>query len=113
MAIMAGNVYSNYPLAKDMAEERMDELEQDVFICKVNYHSGNEFVLRTKDEMMRDGDFLYHQMLPFKHKFTFRDNALREAKKFAKKLKKRVLIDRVTYTEKGYEKISHHILCLT
>ena len=108
---MAGNVYSNYSLAKNMAEERMGELEQDIFICKVNYHSGQEFVLRTKDEMMRLGDCLYHQQLPFRHKFNTWDNAVRESKKFRKKLKKKIRIDKITTEDKGYELFSHYALC--
>ena len=110
---MAGNVYSTYELAKDMAEERMVELEQDIFICHTKYRSGEEFVLKVKDEMMNCGDYLYVQKLPFNHRFKKRDNALRELKRFEVKLNKPVMIEKHTYEENGYIKFSHFSLCST
>ena len=113
MVNMAGNVYSTYDLAKVKAQERMIELEQDIFICSCEYKSGKEFVLKTRKEMMNGGSYLHIVLLPFNHKFKDKHNAVREADKFAKQLKKVVTIKRNTYEENGYSKFSHFSLCLT
>lgn len=110
---MAGNVYSTYELAKTMAQERMKELEQDIFICLCEFQSGNEFTLKIRGEMMNGGGYLYMLKLPFSHRFKNKKNAEREAARFSKKLDKRVKPKRYTYEENGYNKFSHFSLCST
>ena len=105
---MAGNVYSTYELAKKMAEERMRELEQDIFICSSKYQSGREFTLKTRDQVF--GDYLYAQMLPFIHHFKSKSNAEREAGVFASKIGKPVYFDKRTELVNGYNKIKHYYL---
>ena len=109
---MAGNVYSEYWLAREKATERMDELEHDIFLCKIKYKSGTEFVLKTRGELMLGGDFEDFIELPFKHKFKIKENAIRESYKFTEKLGKNVNWDRVTIRENGYNKTLHYKLCL-
>ena len=114
---MAGNVYSTYELAKAMAEERMTELEQDIFICQSSYKSGVEFTLKTKDELTCN-NYLYMLELPFKHRFKKKENAEREAGKFASKRGKPVYFDKKTSIEHGYTIIKYYYLthiekCLT
>ena len=113
---MAGNVYSTYEKAKYMAYERMKELEQDIFICHSAYKSGEEFVLKTRNEMSCTS-YLYMLELPFKHKFKNKKNAEREASTFASKRGKPVYFNKKINLINGYNKISHyyltHIECLT
>lgn len=110
---MAGNVYSTYELAKESAEERMNELEQDIFICSCKYNSSTEFVLKTINDMMTNADYLYAQKLPITHHFKLKKNAIREAERFSEELNRYVAIQRHTYEENGYNKFSHFTLCLT
>jgi len=110
---MTGSVYSTYELARDMAEDKMDELEEDIFICSCNYKSGKEFVLKTRGQMMTGGDYLHMVKLPFNHRFRNKHNVAREAERFSKELNKYVSIHRHTYEENGYDKFSHFTLCLT
>ena len=110
---MAGNVYSTYELAKEMAQERMKELEQDIFICSCKYKSGQEFVLKIRSEMMSGADYLYMLKIPFNHRFKNKHNVAREAERFSKELNNYVAIQRHTYEENGYNKFSHFTLCST
>ena len=110
---MAGNVYSTYELAREMAEERMKELEQDILICRTKFISGEEFTLKTRDEMMQCSDYLYMVQIPFNHHFKKRDNALRESRVFEEKLGKSVMIEKITYEQNGYTLTSHFALCST
>ena len=107
---MAGNVYSTYELAKEMAEERMRELEQDIFICRTKFKSGEEFTLKTRDEMMKCNSYLHVIGLPFRHRFKIKKNAEREASVFASKKGAPVYVKKKTYQEKGYTKTSHFYL---
>jgi len=108
---MAGNVYSTYELAKEKAEERMKELEQDIFICSSKFKSGEEFVLRPRSEMTTCNSYLHVIQIPFTFRFRDKLNALRESRVFEKKLGKPVMIERYTYEENGYNKFSHFQLC--
>lgn len=110
---MTGSVYSTYELAKDMAEDRMKELEQDIFICHTKYRSGEEFVLKIRDEMMNCSSYLYMQKLPFNHRFKNKHNVAREAERFSKEMGNYIAIERHTYEENGYNKFSHFSLCST
>jgi hypothetical protein len=106
---MVGNVYSNYELAKEMAEEKMREIEQDVFICHSKYQSGEEFVLKTRDQLSCNS-YLYMVSLPFKHRFANKQNAEREAGIFASKKGRPVYVKPRTYIQNGYKKIKHYYL---
>lgn len=110
---MAGNVYSTYDLAKEKAEERMKELETDIFICRTKFNSGEEYTLKTRDELISHASFIYMVQLPFHHRFANRDNAIREASIFEKKMDRKVMIEKHTYEENGYNIFSHYSLCLT
>lgn len=107
---MANNVYSTYELAKKMAEERQRELEQDIFICESRYLSGKEFTLKTRDQLMKCSDFLYMLPLPFRHHFSTKKAAEREADVFASKKGRPVYVKKKTKIENGYEKILHYYL---
>ena len=109
--IMAGNVYSSYELAKIMAEERMKELETDIFICRSKFKSGEEFILRPRSEMAECNSYLHVIQLPFNFRFRDKLHALRESKVFEQKTGKPVMIERHTYEENGYNKFSHFQLC--
>ena len=111
--MMAGNVYSTYELAKSMAQERMKELECDIFICPSNYKSGKEFILKVRGDMMDCATYLYMLELPFNHRFKNKHNVKREANRLSVKLDKKIIIKRHTFEENGYNKFSHFSLCST
>ena len=106
---MAGNVYSTYELAKEKAVERMDELEQDIFICKTEYLSGTEFTLKTQSEM-HCGSYLHVISLPFRHHFTTKANAEREASRFASRKGVPVYVLPKKELVNGYNKILYYYL---
>jgi len=106
---MVGNVYSTYELAKKKAYEKLRELEQDVFICGSKYKSGEEFTLRTRDELSC-GAYLYMLALPFKHRFNNKNNANREADIFASKEMKAVYVDKMIEKINGYDIIKYYYL---
>jgi len=115
---MANNVYSTYDLAKEMAQERQRELEQDIFICRSSYLSGEEFTLKTRDQLMKCSSYLYMLELPFRHHFKTKQSAEREADVFTSKKGRPVYVKKKTYEENGYIKTSHYYLtykepCLT
>lgn len=110
---MVGNVYSDYDLAFEKAHDKMNELEQDIFICKCEYKSGTEFVLKTRKELVSNGNFIYHLRLPFGHHFKVRENADREAMRFQDIMGKHINVMKHTYLENGYTKLSHYSLCST
>ena len=99
---MAGNVYSNYELAREMANERMQELETDIFICRSQFKSGEEFTLKTRYEMGRCTNYIYHLELPFRFHFKNKKNADRESEVFASKKGRPVYFNRKTNIESGY-----------
>lgn len=99
---MAGNVYSTYELAREMAHERMKELEQDIFICKSKFHSGEEFTLKTRGEMMKCNSYLHVISLPFRYHFTTKKNAQREASRFISEKGVPVYVDKKTEIVNGY-----------
>jgi len=107
---MTGRIFSTYELAREKANDRLKDVEQDIFICSCCYRSGQEFILKTRDELVRNGDFLYHLRLPFKHRFKIKENAEREAEKFASNSGKPVYVRKKTTTENGYVKILYYYL---
>lgn len=107
---MTGNVYSTYELARDKAQEKLKELEQDIFICSCSYKSGKEFVLKIRDEMMNGADYLHMVKLPFKHHFKSKSNAEREAEIFASKKGVPIYVGKKTDLVKGYNNIAHYFL---
>lgn len=114
---MANNVYSNYELARFKAEERMKELETDIFICESRYLSGREFVLKTREEL-KCNSYLYMRMLPFRHRFIDKDNAKREAEVYASRKGRPVYVNKKIVVQNGYDIIKYYYLtyiepCLT
>lgn len=113
---MANNVYSDYETAKEMAEEKMKELECDIFICKSKFQSGEEFTLKTIDEMSCS-TYLHIISLPFRHHFVLKKNAEREASKFISKKGVSVYVNKKTEIVNGYVTIKYYYLthkeCLT
>ena len=105
---MTGNVWSTYDLAKSKAEEKMDELECDIFICHSNYLSGEEFTLKTREEVF--GDYLYMVEIPFRHRFKTKPNADREAGIFATKKGRPVYVKKRRKIINGYNTIQHYYL---
>jgi hypothetical protein len=99
---MVGNVYSTYEIAHKMSEEKMNELEQDIFICLTKYPSGQEFTLKTRNEIMSCTDYVYQRSLPFRHHFATKANAEREASIFASKKGRPVYVRRKTDIQNGY-----------
>ena len=113
---MAGNVYSTYEMAKEMAEERQGELEQDIFICPSKYKSGNEFLLKTREQVF--GDYLYMLAIPFRHHYKDKQNAIREADMFVSKKGRPVYVKPKYEIQNGYKMTIYHYLtykepCLT
>lgn len=106
---MTGNVYSTYELAKSKAEEKIKEEEQDIFICKSSYKSGTEFVLKTRDQLTCN-TYLYMMSLPFRHHFTTKQNAEREASVFASKKGRPVYVKKKTEIQNGYTIIKYYYL---
>ena len=108
-----GIVYTTYELAKEKAIEMMEELEQDIFICSTKFPSGEEFVLKTCNELMHCTKWLYLQEVPIDHKFINKDNAINAGRKIREKQRKRfILVDTVRKRKNGYSNISHYELCL-
>ena len=105
---MAGNVYSTYEKAKEMAEDRQRELETDIFICPCKYKSGKEFVLKTRDQVF--GGYLYMLELPFRHHFKDKTNANREADIFTSKKGRPVYMKKKINIMNGYPVISYFYL---
>jgi len=106
---MVGNVYSTYDLAKEKAIDKMNELEQDVFICHSKYISGEEFTLKTRDELTCN-NYLYMVEIPFRHRFKDKSNAQREASIFASKKGRPVYIKPRRKIISGYDIIQHYYL---
>jgi len=105
---MAGNVYSTYELAKEMAEERQGELEQDIFICPCKYKSGKEFLLKTRCQVF--GDYLYMLAIPFRHHYKLKANAISEADMFRSKKGRPVYVKTKRKTINGYDTILYYYL---
>jgi len=109
---MVGNVYSTYELAREKAIDKMIELEQDIFICRCTYKSGEEFILKTRRQMLSGGDYLYVVKLPFDHMFKEERNAIREAGRFSQEMGKDITIEKHITKINGYPFLSHYSLCL-
>ena len=106
---MANNVYSTYEEAKAKAHERQKELERDIFICHTKYPSGEEFTLKTGDEVTC-GSYLYMLKLSFDHHFASRKNAEREANRIAGIEYKPVWVGKKIEKENGYQVIKYYYL---
>jgi len=103
-------VYSKYELAINAAQQRVDDLERDLYLCCVNYPSGCEFVL--KDKLPKGFSYIEKIDLPFNHNFRLQKNALREAYKFEAMMGITVKVERKTVKQNGYTRTSHYKLCL-
>ena len=107
-----GDVYSCLDTAKDMAQDRIESLETDIYICEVCYKSGKEYVFKTRDEIKFG--YLMCLQISINHKFLCKENAIREGGAMKKRLNKRfVFVDTIKQVDKGYETISHYKLCST
>jgi len=106
---MAGNVYSTYEMAKEKAQERLIELEQDIFICKSTYLSGEEFILKTRDDLTCR-THIYMVEVPFRHHFADKKNAEREASVFASKKGRPVYVKKKVEVKNGYPFTKYYYL---
>ena len=104
--------YSRLEAAKKALLEFFQIREQDVFIVHVKYPSGEEWSLRTRDELFsKDSPVIYgHQLPHFEHHFKDRDNALREANNQSQRLGIPITLERHIKMEKGYKVFSHYTL---
>ena len=85
--------------------------EQDLYLCHVRYPSGEEYVL--KPNLPEEFTCIECIRLPFHHKFKSAINAARAAEVFEKRMGRKVVIDRKTFMQNGYQQTSHFALCLT
>ena len=107
-----GDVYSCLQTAKNMAADRAEQLETDIYICEVGYHSGREYVFKTREQLKFGHLICLH--ISIHHKFKDKDNAIREGRAMKKRLGKRfIFVDTIKQVDKGYETISHYKLCST
>lgn len=105
-----GDVYSCLEVAQDMAHDRIEQLETDIYICEVSYHSGKEYVFKTRDEIKFGYLMCLH--ISINHHFVSKENAMREALAMKNRLKKKcIFVDTIKQVEKGYETISHYKIC--
>lgn len=104
--------YTSLDSAKNAIPRFCERHEQDIFVYHVTYQFGEEFSLRTRDEVLsEDSPNIVHKFyLPITHRFAGRDNVLREANIWQDRLNKNVTIDRHCCTEKGYKIFSHYTL---
>ena len=95
-------------MAKEMAEERQGELEQDIFICPSRYKSGREFLLKTRGQVF--GDYLYMLAIPFRHHYKNKANATREADMFRSKKGRPVYVKKKIKIINGYPFMDYYYL---
>ena len=111
---MENMIYTHESLdsAKEAIPDFCKRYEQDIFVYHVKYQFGEEFSLRTRDQVMNeDSPCIVHKFfLPITHHFSDRDNVLREADVWQDRLDKNITIDRHCCTEKGYKVFSHYTL---
>ena len=104
-------VFSNLELAIDNAQDVVDLIERDLYLCRVSYPSGEEYVL--KPHLPLGFTCLNCFRLNFKHHFKTKPSAERAAKIFGARMGVNIDVDTVTYKENNYDFISHYELCLT
>ena len=104
--------YESLDSAKDAIPDFCKKHEQDIFVYRVDYPFGDEYSLRTRDQVMSEEspNVVHKFYLPITHHFSDRDNVLREANIWQERLHQNVTIDRETRTEKGYKVFSHYTL---
>ncbi len=86
--------------------------EQDVFVMNIKCPYGEEFSLRTRDQILNEEseNISYKYYLPFEHCFINSDNAKREAGIWSQRLGKEITLDRHYKFKKGYKIFSHYTL---
>ncbi len=106
------NTHESLDSAKQAIPNFCKMYEQDIFVYHVKYQFGEEYSLRTRDQVMsEESPWIVHKFyLPITHHFSDRDNVLREANVWQDRLSKNVTIDRHCCTEKGYKVFSHYTL---
>ena len=104
-------VFSKYEIAIDMALDYVEREERDLYLCRVRYPSGEEFIL--KPSLPEGFTCIECIRVPFHHKFKSAVNAVHAAEAFEKRMGKKVIIDRMTFIQNGYKQTSHFALCLT
>lgn len=98
-------VYSNYELAVDEAREKVEEYECDLFLCKVCYPSGVEYVLKP---CLNDGfSYIEKYSLSISHKFTSEKKARAAADRLMKSGREQLGVRAVYKRVNGYNFISH------
>lgn len=110
--------YSTEEKAINAIPKFCQKKEQDCFVYRVVYTSGEEYSLRTRDGILNEESELivYKFYLPINHCFcegdkqTARDNAMREANVWAERLSKNITIDSHYKFERNYKIFSHYTL---
>ncbi|KKN09722.1 hypothetical protein LCGC14_1043740 [marine sediment metagenome] len=104
--------YATLEAAKEAIPEFCRVKEQDVFIWYVKYPCGEEYQLRTRDQLFskESKQIVYKYYLSVNYHFEGRDNAMRELKVWEQKLGENIELERHTKTEKGYPVFSHYSL---
>jgi|GEM_PF-5934570 len=89
---MACRIFATLETAMSKVLEYCLSKEQDVFIVKTCFPSGEEFSFRTHTEMtfFKDTNVIHHENFPHPmlHKFMTKENAYLQGKKLANKNKK-------------------------
>ena len=106
------NTFSSCQSAIDAIPDFCSQVEQDIFVYYVRYPWGEEWSLRTRDQVMdvKSENIVYEFYLPIDHRFCFRDNAIREAEVWMQRLNQAVTLDRHINIKKGYKEFSHYTL---
>ena len=104
-------VFSNFELALARGQDVVDTVERDLYLCRVSYPSGEEYVL--KPHLPLGFSCINCFRLNFKHHFQTKSSAERAAVIFGARMGVNVESNPVTYKENNYDFISHYELCLT
>ncbi len=106
------NTYSTKEDAIAAIPEFCKIKEQDIFVCHVCYPFGEEWSLRTRDQIFSEESFsiIHKYYLPINHHFIERDNAIREKQVWEMRLNTEIELERHTKVKKGYPTFSHYTL---
>jgi len=104
-------VFSNLELALENGQDVVDRIERDLYLCRVKYNSGEEYVL--KPQLPLGFSCLTCFRLSFNHHFKTKQSAERAAELFGSRMGVKVNVNTERYEENGYKIISHYRLCLT
>ena len=101
-------VYSSYELAIESAQDKVEELECDLYLCEVNHPSGKEYTL--KRSICEGFSYLKYFELPFKHHFVTEKSARKASKVVEKKRGKKIGVRAKYETVKGYKVLLYFYL---